>query len=187
MQKEAEAKRLAQIEVAKQRAAQEARRQAVLEEQRRRQQAIREAQARKLAFERGLRTETVENITNDNPEGEDLEVRRAAVNALGTHAGTVVVLEPQTGKVLSIVNQDWAIRKSFKPCSTIKLVTAIAGINENVIDLRRQYLDAPISDDAGRRAGLLKQQLFPKCRCRTWKRQNDFLRADSRIGTADRH
>ena len=134
LQKEAEAVRLAKIEEAKQRAAQEARRQAALEEQRRRQQAIREARERKLAFERGLRSETVENITNDDTEGEDLEVRRAAVSALGTRAGTVVVLEPQTGKVLTIVNQDWAIRKSFKPCSTIKLVTAIAGINENVID-----------------------------------------------------
>ncbi len=133
-QKEAEAERQAKIEEAKQRAAQEARRQAALEEQRRRQQAIREARERKLAFERGLRITTVENITNDDTEGEDLEVRRAAVNALGTRAGTVVVLEPQTGKVLTIVNQDWAIRKSFKPCSTIKLVTAIAGINENVID-----------------------------------------------------
>ncbi len=134
LQKEAEAKRLARIEEAKQRAAREARRQAALEEQRRREQVIREARARKIAFERGLRTETVENITHDNAEGEDLEVRRAAVNALGNRAGTVVVLEPQTGKVLTIVNQEWAIRKSFKPCSTIKLVTAIAGINENVID-----------------------------------------------------
>jgi cell division protein FtsI/penicillin-binding protein 2 len=35
---------------------------------------------------------------------------------------------------LTIVNQDWAIRDSFKPCSTIKLVTGVAGINENVID-----------------------------------------------------
>ena len=134
LQKEAEAKRLAKIEEARQKAIQEARRQAVLEEQRRREQIIREARARKLAFERGLHTETVENITNDNMEGEDLEIRRAAVNALGTRAGTVVVLEPQTGKVLTIVNQDWAIKKSFKPCSTIKLVTAIAGINENIID-----------------------------------------------------
>ncbi|MGI8494685.1 MAG: penicillin-binding transpeptidase domain-containing protein, partial [Pyrinomonadaceae bacterium] len=58
----------------------------------------------------------------------------AAVGALGTHAGTIVVMEAQTGKVLSIVNQDWAIRKGFKPCSTIKLVTGVAGINENSID-----------------------------------------------------
>ena len=134
LQKEAEAKRLAKIEEAKRRAVEEARRQAALEEQRRRQQAIREARERKLAFERGLRTDTVANIANDNTEGEDLEVRRAAVSALGIRAGTVVVLEPQTGKVLTIVNQEWAIRRSFKPCSTIKLVTAIAGINENLID-----------------------------------------------------
>ena len=133
LKKDAESKRLAKIEAEKQRAAEQARRQAALEEKRRREQAAREARERKLAFERGLRTETVENIINDNTEGEDLEVRRAAVKALGNRAGTVVVMEPQTGKVLTIVNQDWAIRKGFKPCSTIKLVTAIAGIEEKVI------------------------------------------------------
>jgi len=122
------------IEEAKQRAAQEERRQAALAEARRRAQIAREAQARRIAFERGLRAETVANIGNDSSEGEDLDVRRAAVNALGNHAGTIVVLEPQTGKVLSIVNQDWAIRQSFKPCSTIKLVTAVAGLNEKVIN-----------------------------------------------------
>jgi penicillin-binding protein 2 len=112
----------------------EARRQAALAEQRRREQAAREARARKLAFERGLRTATVENIAKDDTTGEDLNVRRAAVTALGGHAGTVVVMEAKTGKVLTIVNQDWAIRDSFKPCSTIKLVTGVAGINENIID-----------------------------------------------------
>ncbi|MEJ7861152.1 MAG: penicillin-binding transpeptidase domain-containing protein [Pyrinomonadaceae bacterium] len=127
-----EAKRRA-VEEAKRRAAEEARRQAALAEQRRREQLRREAEARRRAFELGLHTETARNIIEDETEGEDLEVRRAAVNALGKHAGMVVVLEAQTGKVLSIVNQDWAIRKSFKPCSTIKLVTAVAGINERVI------------------------------------------------------
>ncbi|HVF31192.1 MAG TPA: penicillin-binding transpeptidase domain-containing protein [Pyrinomonadaceae bacterium] len=112
----------------------EARRQAALAEQRRREQAAREARARKLAFERGLRTATIDNIAKDDTTGEDLQVRRAAVNALGGHAGTVVVMEAKTGKVLTIVNQNWAIRDSFKPCSTIKLVTGVAGINENIID-----------------------------------------------------
>ena len=139
--KQAEQKRL---EEAKKRAdaerqaaarkAEEARRQAALAEQRRREQAAREARERHLAFERGLKTETQTNIANDDTEGEDLEVRRAAVNALGNRAGTVVVMEPQTGKILSIVNQEWAIRRSFKPCSTIKLVTGVAGLNEKVID-----------------------------------------------------
>lgn len=121
-------------EEAKRRAAEEARRQAIAAEKRRREQIAREARARALAFERGLRTTTVENISNDNTEGEDLQIRRAAINALGNHAGTVVVMEAQTGKVLTIVNQDWAIRNSYRPCSTIKLVTGVAGLNENVIN-----------------------------------------------------
>ncbi|MGB7068523.1 MAG: penicillin-binding transpeptidase domain-containing protein [Pyrinomonadaceae bacterium] len=112
----------------------EERRQAILAERRRREQVAREARERKLAFERGLRTETVENIGDDRTEGEDLNIRRAAVQALGSHAGTVVVMEAQTGKVVTIVNQDWAIRDSFKPCSTIKLVTGVAGLNEDLID-----------------------------------------------------
>ena len=132
--RQAEEERRREIEEARRDEIEEARRQAALEEKRRREQAAREARARQIAFERGLRTETIENITNDNTDGEDLEVRRAAVNALGNRAGTVVVLEPQTGKVLTVVNQDWAIHKSFKPCSTIKLVTAVAGINERMID-----------------------------------------------------
>ena len=118
---------------AERRAAEAARRQAILAEQRRREQAAREARERRLAFERGLRTETQENINRDNTDGEDLNVRRAAVNALGSRAGTVVVMEAKTGKVVTIVNQDWAIRNSFKPCSTIKLVTGVGGINERVI------------------------------------------------------
>src|SRR3712207_1549273 len=35
---------------------------------------------------------------------------------------------------LPIFNQDWALRRGFKPCSTIKLVTGLAGLNEKVID-----------------------------------------------------
>ena len=118
----------------KKRAEQLQREKILLEQKRRRDQAIREQQAKKLNFERNLRTVTVENISNDSTNGEDLEIRRAAIKALGNRAGTVVVLEVQTGKVLAIINQDWAIRQSFKPCSTIKLVTAIAGLNENLID-----------------------------------------------------
>lgn len=102
-------------------------------EQRRREEAARQARERKLAFERGLRTETQANILKDNLEGEDLRIRNVAIDALGSRAGTVVVMESQTGKIVTMVNQDWAIRNSFKPCSTIKLVTGVAGISENVI------------------------------------------------------
>lgn len=134
--KKVDAKKLAEqkrAEAERRREAEE-RRQAAIAEQRRREQAAREARERRLAFERGLRTETVQNIENDNTEGEDLSVRRAAVGALGSRAGTVVVMEAKTGKLLTVVNQDWAIKEGFKPCSTIKLVTGVAGINEHVIN-----------------------------------------------------
>ena len=115
------------------RRAEEARRQAAIEAERRRQEAIRIARERKLAFERGLKNQTAENILRDNTEGEDLAIRKAAVDALGSRAGTVVVMEAKTGKVVTMVNQEWAIKNSFKPCSTIKLVTGVGGINEGTI------------------------------------------------------
>ena len=116
------------------RRAEEARRQAAIEAQRRREEAARIARERKLAFERGLRNQTAENISQDNTEGEDLEIRQAAVDALGSRAGTVVVMEAKTGKIVTMVNQEWAIKNSFKPCSTIKLVTGVGGLNEGVIN-----------------------------------------------------
>ncbi len=119
---------------AERRRREEERRQAIVAEQRRREAAARAARERKLAFERGLRTETVANISRDVTEGEDMIIRRAAVEALGTHAGSIVVMEAQTGKILTIVNQEWAVRRSIRPCSTIKLVTAAAGLNEGVIN-----------------------------------------------------
>ncbi|HZH33447.1 MAG TPA: penicillin-binding transpeptidase domain-containing protein, partial [Pyrinomonadaceae bacterium] len=124
-----------EAEERREQARREAERRAAIEaENRRREQARREAIARARAFEKGLRDETVNNIMADDLTGEDMEVRRAAINALGNRAGTVVVMDAQNGRVVSIVNQDWAVRKGFKPCSTVKLVTGVAGINEHVID-----------------------------------------------------
>src|SRR5688572_20881148 len=102
------------------------------EAERRRRIAI--AIARRQAADKALRDETAANIAKDETTGEDLEVRRAAVEALGDRAGTVVVMNPKTGQVYTVVNQDWALRRGFKPCSTIKLVSGLAGLVEGVID-----------------------------------------------------
>jgi penicillin-binding protein 2 len=110
------------------------RRQEALEAARRAEAARREAIARQRAADQALRDEAYANILKDDPTGEDLEVRRVAVAALGGHAGTVVVMNPKTGQIYSIVNQEWAVRRGFKPCSTIKLVTGLAGLTEKVID-----------------------------------------------------
>jgi penicillin-binding protein 2 len=76
--------------------------------------------------------------TGDVVDGEDLVVRRAAVEALGPRAGTVVVVDPGTGRVLTIVNQKMAFMSGFKPCSTIKLVTTVAALSEGLIDRTTQ-------------------------------------------------
>lgn len=113
----------------------EGRHRAALAAARRRAEAARRAAiARRLALEKAMRDEVQAMIARDDITGEDLEVRRAAVNALGNHIGTAVVMDPMTGRVYSIVNQEWALRRGFKPCSTIKLVTGVAGLGEKIID-----------------------------------------------------
>jgi membrane peptidoglycan carboxypeptidase len=96
--------------------------------------ARRAAIARQRAFDEAIRGHVRSLISKDDTAGENPEIRRLAVNALGNHAGTVVVMNPKTGQVLTIVNQQWGLREGFKPCSTIKLVTGLAGLNEGVID-----------------------------------------------------
>src|SRR5947209_16973295 len=111
----------------------EQRRREIAEARRRAELARLAAIVRQRAIEQGLRNEAMSNIAKDDTTGEDLEVRRAAVAALGNHAGTVVVMDPKTGRVYTIVNQEWALRHGFKPCSTIKLMTGLAGLTEKVI------------------------------------------------------
>jgi len=64
----------------------------------------------------------------DSVDGEDLIARRAAVLALGPHSGAVIVADPNTGRILSVVNQKLAYQGAYEPCSTIKIVAALAGL-----------------------------------------------------------
>ena len=70
----------------------------------------------------------------DDTEGEDPEVRRVAVEALDGREGTVVVMDPRTGRVYAVVNQEWALRRGWVPASTMKLVTSLAGVGEGLFD-----------------------------------------------------
>jgi penicillin-binding protein 2 len=74
-----------------------------------------------------------DSTEGDSVEGDDLTVRRAAVQALGRHNGTVIVADPYTGGILTIVNQKLAFQSGFKPCSTIKVVAALAGLAEGTL------------------------------------------------------
>jgi len=76
----------------------------------------------------------VDPTEGDDVDGDDLTVRRAAVEALGTMNGAVVAVDPANGRVLSIVNQKLALKSGFVPCSTIKLVTALAALSDGIIE-----------------------------------------------------
>jgi penicillin-binding protein 2 len=70
---------------------------------------------------------------DDNPAGEDPQVRAAAIAALGRWNGSVVVVDPATGRILSIVNQKLALESAFTPCSTFKPVVAVGALKEGLI------------------------------------------------------
>ena len=63
-------------------------------------------------------------------DGEDLTVRRAAVEALNGMNGSVVVADPATGRILSMVNQKLVLQNGFQPCSTVKILASVAGVME---------------------------------------------------------
>jgi penicillin-binding protein 2 len=80
-----------------------------------------------------------DSTDGDNIDGEDLEIRRTAVEALGSYNGSVVVVDPGTGRILSMVNQRVALGSGFQPCSTVKVSVALAGLSEKVIQESTKY------------------------------------------------
>ena len=75
-----------------------------------------------------------ENLTTgDVTAGEDPAVRAAAVEALGNMNGTAIAIDPQTGRILAMVNQRLALSGGAEPCSTIKLTVALAALQEGII------------------------------------------------------
>jgi len=92
------------------------------------------ATAHRRSSRRMPRMPIFDPTAGDNVDGDDLAVRRAAVEALGPYNGTVVVVDPQTGRILTIVNQKTALESGFTPCSTIKLVTAFAALHEGLVE-----------------------------------------------------
>ena len=86
-------------------------------------------------YERFHTSSFASDITEgDVTGGEDPVVRQAAIDALGNMNGTVVAIEPTSGRVLAMVNQKLALSSGAQPCSTIKLSVALAALSEGVID-----------------------------------------------------
>jgi penicillin-binding protein 2 len=89
-----------------------------------------------------------DSVSADDPKFDDPVVREAAVSALGRYNGSVVAVDPNTGRILTVVNQKIAFSDGYIPCSTIKPTIAIAALQENVITRdtmlkvgRRKYMN----------------------------------------------
>jgi penicillin-binding protein 2 len=82
---------------------------------------------------RRYRVRYVDPSKGDVTTWDDPIVRQIAVEALGHQSGSVVAVNPETGRILSIVNQKMAFSSALEPCSTIKPFVTIAALRENVI------------------------------------------------------
>ena len=69
----------------------------------------------------------------DITAGEDPVVRAAAIEALGGMHGTVLAIDPSSGRILAMVNQKLALSSGAEPCSTIKIAVALAALKEGII------------------------------------------------------
>ncbi len=74
-----------------------------------------------------------DQTAGDIAAGEDPVVRQAAISALGDMNGTVVVINPDNGRILAMVNHRLALSSGAEPCSTIKLSVALAALEEGII------------------------------------------------------
>ncbi len=104
-----------------------------------------------------------DSTVGDNVEGDDLVARKAAVDALGPFNGTVVVADPQTGRILTIVNQKLGLKGAFQPCSTVKVMVSFASLNEGIVDASTKVkLTRRTSIDMTKALAISSNQYFAK-------------------------
>ena len=94
---------------------------------------------RRRHYERFSASSYARDVTDgDNTAGEDPVVRQAAIEALGNMNGTVLAIQPTSGRILAMVNQKMALSSGAQPCSTIKLSVALAALSEGIITKETQ-------------------------------------------------
>jgi len=64
----------------------------------------------------------------------DAALQDAATAALAGREGTIIVMDPQTGRIRAVVNPELAFEQAVMPGSTMKPFTALAALRSGVID-----------------------------------------------------
>ena len=81
---------------------------------------------------------TPHSLQSTNPvkplEFDDAAIQRAAATALGQREGTMIVMEPRTGRIIATINPRLAFEQTFPPGSAIKPFTALTALRAGIID-----------------------------------------------------
>ncbi|HYL98491.1 MAG TPA: SpoIID/LytB domain-containing protein [Blastocatellia bacterium] len=76
----------------------------------------------------------------ENISRVDRSLHEAAEKALGEREGTVLVMDPRTGRLIAVVNPRLAFEQAFPPGSAIKPFTTLAAMRSGVIDQHSRVL-----------------------------------------------
>jgi len=78
-------------------------------------------------------------ILSGDASPRDREVGEACLRALGRRRGSIVAMEPRSGRVIALVNPEVGFFQAYTPCSVFKIVVAIGGLSEGIITPRTIY------------------------------------------------
>lgn len=79
-------------------------------------------------------------LTPPGASSFDLKVGEATRTALRKRSNiAIVAMDPWTGRVLAIGNPQSGVFSAYQPCSVFKLVVAVAGLSEGVINKDTRY------------------------------------------------
>ena len=78
-------------------------------------------------------------ILPPNPSARDRAVGEVCLRALGRARGSVVAMDPHTGRVIALVNPNEGLFRAYQPCSVFKIIVAIAGLSEGIITPQSTY------------------------------------------------
>src|SRR5215510_1231473 len=74
------------------------------------------------------------NVDSTSESEIDQTLRQVATAALQQRDGTIIVVDPQTGRIRSLVNSETAVENTFAPGSTLKPFVTIAALRAGLID-----------------------------------------------------
>jgi cell division protein FtsI/penicillin-binding protein 2 len=72
-------------------------------------------------------------ILPPDPTERDIAISEACRKGIGGIQGSVVAMDPYTGRVHAVVNPTHGLLNAYQPCSVFKIVVAVAGLSEGVI------------------------------------------------------